>query len=192
MRLQLAILFCFLYFSVTAEDAPEFGLASVYSAKFQGKVTASLEPFSHQTMSASHRRLPFGTLIKVTRMDNGRSIIVRVNDRGPFVNDFVTNLSLAAAQKLGMNSDDEVRVKVEELNAANNEPPVSVMPDKRSNRPSATRRQNESPLPKQESAPEVTPKSIVPKEYKIVPNSGGNQRMSSSSSGGASQKKSLK
>jgi rare lipoprotein A len=189
MRTKLAILLCFLYMIVRAEVATETGLASVYSAKFQGKITASGEQFNHQAISASHRRLPFGTLVRVTRLDTKKSIVVRINDRGPFVNEYVTNLSLAAAQRLGMAAGDETRVEVEVLK---NDVPVSVMPDTRENRTPPIRRQNQSPapsVPKSEPQPEVTPKSIHPREYRVVPNSNGSTPRSGSSEGG--QKKNL-
>jgi rare lipoprotein A len=186
MRMKLAILLCFLYFTVTAEDAPEVGLASVYPAKFQGKITASGEQFNHQAISASHRRFPFGALVKITRVDNGKSIVVRINDRGPFFDEYVTNLSSAAAQKLGMDNDDAVKVKMEELNSANIDSPVTVAPESRPLRP-AVRRQNQAPAPapKSEPLPELTPKSIHPR---YVPNN-SNPR---SYSIGPSQKKSLR
>jgi rare lipoprotein A len=102
----------------TASAAQEFGIASVYSSKFQGSRTASGEIFNHNQLTAAHKRLPFGSLVKITRTDNGKSVIVRINDRGPFVSERVTDLSKAAGSKLGIGSDDEVRVKIEEYTDA--------------------------------------------------------------------------
>ena len=78
----LLILACFIS---TAVLAAETGLASVYSVKFQGSRTANGEVFNHNQYTAAHRTLPFNTLVKITRTDNGKSVVVRINDRGPFV-----------------------------------------------------------------------------------------------------------
>ena len=111
----LMAIFCFITLSASA--AQEFGLASVYSPRFQGSRTASGEVFNHKSYSAAHRTLPFGTFIRITRTDNGRSVVVKINDRGPFVSERVTDISKAAASKLGISGEmDEVRVKIEVVN----------------------------------------------------------------------------
>ncbi len=73
-------------------------LASTYSEK--GGKTASGEVFSPGKLTAAHRTLPFGTLVRVTNLNNGRKVVVRINDRGPFVKNRVIDLSQAAAQQL--------------------------------------------------------------------------------------------
>src|SRR5262249_60272087 len=78
------------------------GLASCYADAFNGRPTASGEIFDMRDMTAAHRTLPFGTRLRVTNMDNGRRAIVRVNDRGPFVEGRVIDLSLGAARELRM------------------------------------------------------------------------------------------
>jgi rare lipoprotein A len=78
------------------------GIASYYAARFDGRKTASGETFSNRRMTAAHRTLPFGTTLRVTNLTNGRSVTVRVNDRGPFVRGRVVDLSHAAALKLDM------------------------------------------------------------------------------------------
>lgn len=78
------------------------GLASWYGGKFQGRLTASGEVFDTNLLTAAHRTLAFGTLVEVTRVDTGRSVVVRINDRGPFVAGRVIDLSRAAAQELLM------------------------------------------------------------------------------------------
>ncbi len=94
----------------------ETGLASVYSSAFQGSKTANGEIFNNEDLTAAHRSLPFGSFVRITRTDDGSSVIVRINDRGPFVNDHITDLSRAAAKKLGIkNESDVVTVKVEVL-----------------------------------------------------------------------------
>ena len=78
------------------------GGASYYAARFDGRRTASGETFDSSRLTAAHRTLPFGTLVKVTALDTGRSVVVRINDRGPFVSGRVIDLSLAAARRLQM------------------------------------------------------------------------------------------
>lgn len=78
------------------------GLASWYGEKFQGRRTASGERFDMNALTAAHPSLPFGTRLTVRNPDNGREVMVRVNDRGPFAGDRIIDLSRAAAQTLGL------------------------------------------------------------------------------------------
>ncbi|MBK4728600.1 septal ring lytic transglycosylase RlpA family protein [Oxynema sp. CENA135] len=78
------------------------GWASWYGPGFHGRLSASGEVFDQNALTAAHRTLPFGTEVRVTNLNNGRSIVVRINDRGPFVGNRVIDLSAAAAQVLGM------------------------------------------------------------------------------------------
>jgi rare lipoprotein A len=80
----------------------ETGKASYYADKFQGRRTANGERFSQHKMTAAHKTLPFGTKVKVVNLDNGRSVKVTVNDRGPFVSGRIIDLSKKAARKMGM------------------------------------------------------------------------------------------
>jgi rare lipoprotein A len=89
------------------------GVASYYAAKFQGCPTASGERFDNGKLTAAHRTLPFGTKVRVTNLENGRSVTVRVNDRGPFVKGRVIDLSYAAAQRLEMVRTGVARVRLE-------------------------------------------------------------------------------
>ncbi len=121
MRTLLAIVFTINSFIALAE-AQEYGIASVYSATFQGKRTASGELFNHSNFTAAHQKYPFGSMVKVTRIDNGKWVIVRINDRGPFVNKRLTDLSKAAALKLGVNDEkEEINVKLELMSGRNAE-----------------------------------------------------------------------
>ena len=90
----------------------ERGLASWYGRKFNGRQTASGERFDMNRPSAAHRTLPFGVAVRVTNLENGRSIVVRINDRGPFIDGRIIDLSKAAARKLGMIEAGVVRVKI--------------------------------------------------------------------------------
>jgi rare lipoprotein A len=115
LHLFLSVAMCFIAISLSATQ--EYGMASVYSPKFQGSKTANGETFNHNGFTAAHRTLPFGTLIRITRTDNGKSVVVRINDRGPFVSERITDISKAAASKLKISGDfDEVRVKLEVVN----------------------------------------------------------------------------
>jgi rare lipoprotein A len=97
--------------------AAEEGLASWYAGKFQGRKTASGETFDTAEMTAAHKTLPFGTRVKVTNLENGRDVIVRINDRGPFVEGRVIDLSRAAADALAMTGSGVARVRVEVVTA---------------------------------------------------------------------------
>lgn len=99
--------------------AGETGLATVYAARFHGKRTASGERYDENGLTAAHKTLPFGTRLKVTRVDNGRSVVVRVNDRGPHPAGRIVDMSSAAAARLGMRGNPLARVRVEVLPSAN-------------------------------------------------------------------------
>lgn len=88
------------------------GYASYYHDKFVGRKTASGQIYRHEKMTCAHRTLPFGTVLKVTNLTNKKSVIVTVNDRGPFVSDRIVDLSKAAAQKLDFIKLGEVKVKI--------------------------------------------------------------------------------
>ncbi len=74
----------------------ETGKASYYANKYQGRQTASGERFNQNAKTAAHKKLPFGTTVKVTNVNNGKSVVVRINDRGPFVKGRIIDLSKSA------------------------------------------------------------------------------------------------
>ncbi|HEY1009626.1 MAG TPA: septal ring lytic transglycosylase RlpA family protein [Daejeonella sp.] len=78
------------------------GKATYYHSKFNGRKTTSGEVFSNKKLTAAHLKLPFGTMVTVTNVDNGRSVEVRVNDRGPHSKYYIIDLSQAAAREIGM------------------------------------------------------------------------------------------
>ena len=88
------------------------GTASWYGDAFAGRPTASGVPFDPGALTAAHRTLPFGTIVKVTRLDTGKSVTVVINDRGPYSGGRVLDLSEAAAQALGMIDDGTAPVKI--------------------------------------------------------------------------------
>jgi len=90
----------------------EEGLASWYGPGFHGRHTASGEVFDMHALTAAHRTLPLGTLIEVRNLENGRTLVARVNDRGPWVRSRIVDLSLAAAQELGLEQRGIGRVRL--------------------------------------------------------------------------------
>lgn len=104
-----------------AEEAPAAeslgeGSASYYHDTLEGRSTASGEPYRGTALTAAHRSLPFGSKVRVTSLADGRSVVVRVNDRGPFAAGRVIDLSRSAAQKIGLLSRGHGRVRLELLN----------------------------------------------------------------------------
>jgi len=93
----------------------EQGMASWYGPGFHGKTTSNKEVYDMYDMTAAHRTLPFGTYVMVSNLQNGRSVTVRINDRGPFVKDRIIDLSYAAALQLDMLGPGVVKVRVEVL-----------------------------------------------------------------------------
>lgn len=89
------------------------GAASWYGPGFDGRQTASGERFDMQALTAAHRSLPFGTQVRVTNQANGESVVVRINDRGPFHGNRVIDLSRGAAEKIGLVSAGVGRVTME-------------------------------------------------------------------------------
>ena len=94
---------CITSFAVAA-PARETGIASWYGGQFHGRLTANGERFTMFAMTAAHKELPFGSIVRVRQAGSGRSVVVRINDRGPFVEGRVIDLSRSAAQSLGMDS----------------------------------------------------------------------------------------
>ena len=123
----------------SAEGFVQEGVASWYGTKFHGRPTSSGETYNQWGMTAAHTILPLNVKVRVTNLDNGRTCIVRINDRGPFVDDRVIDLSRAAAQKVGILGTGTGRVLIQAL----------------------TERRQE-PKPKQEPGPEATPKPVDP------------------------------
>ncbi|MBN2798211.1 MAG: septal ring lytic transglycosylase RlpA family protein [Deltaproteobacteria bacterium] len=105
MLLLLLLLAC-------APKPVEVGTASWYGADFRGKPTASGEPFRPSHRTAAHRTLPLGTVVKVTRVDTGRSVRVRINDRGPYAKGRIIDLSRRAARRLRMLDEGTARVEL--------------------------------------------------------------------------------
>ncbi|MGB9594687.1 MAG: septal ring lytic transglycosylase RlpA family protein [Candidatus Poribacteria bacterium] len=97
-------------------DKIQFGVASWYNNSFHGSKTASGEKYDKDDFTAAHRALPYGTIVKVTNIKNGRSVYVRINDRGPHKASRKIDMSYAAAKKIGMINDGIARVRLEVIN----------------------------------------------------------------------------
>lgn len=118
-----ALLLVLLLFSVGCAGGPspaatpdvgwtETGIASWYGPGFHGRQTASGETYDMEEMTAAHKELPFNTWVHVESMDNGRTVEVRINDRGPFVDGRIIDLSRAAAQQLDMLGSGTARIRL--------------------------------------------------------------------------------
>ena len=96
----------------------EVGIASWYGKPFHGRRTASGERYDMHALTAAHRTLAFGTRVRVVNLENGKTVVVRINDRGPFVKGRIVDLSRRAADQLAFIEDGVVKVRVEVLKPA--------------------------------------------------------------------------
>lgn len=158
------------YPMASARGYSAVGTASWYGTKFHGQATANGEKYDLYGMTAAHKTLPLPCYVRVTNLDNKRSVILRVNDRGPFYSDRIIDLSFAAAKKLGYAEYGTARVKVEGIDpvqwrAANGQPtevPLAAAPV--AQRPV----ENYAPPPQQHAAP-VVPMDVTPAATRPVP-----------------------
>ena len=93
----------------------EVGMASWYGPGFAKKRTADGERFEPNALTAAHRLLPLNSFARVTNLENGKSVVVRINDRGPYAPGRILDLSSRAARELGMKKDGVARVRIEEM-----------------------------------------------------------------------------
>lgn len=106
--------------TTTAKSSPkqyntQTGVASWYGRQFHGRLTANGEKFNMHQMTAAHKTLPLGCTIRVTNKANGKSVIVKVNDRGPFVGNRILDLSYGASKVLGFTDNGTAKVHIEVL-----------------------------------------------------------------------------
>ena len=111
---------CIPYTSRTMDLEPavlltEVGIASWYGQKFHGRKTASGQVYDMYAKTAAHRTLPFGSVVRVTDLKTGKSTVVVINDRGPFVEGRIIDLSFGAAQEIGLDKAGLAKVKIEVL-----------------------------------------------------------------------------
>jgi rare lipoprotein A len=118
-NLKTAFIAAFLFAASLACAFEEEGFASWYGGKFQGRKTANGEIFDTNKLTAAHKTLGFGTKVRVTETESGKSVIVRINDRGPFVENRIIDLSKAAADIIGLTARGVARVKLEIVESQN-------------------------------------------------------------------------
>lgn len=120
------ICFALLSFPLAAESEviKLEAVASYYGEEFQGRPTSSGEIFDMNALTAAHKTLPFGTMLEVTNLENGRKSVVRVNDRGPFVAGRELDVSKAAAYELGMVSTGTARVSIRRIGGSGSDAPI--------------------------------------------------------------------
>ncbi len=114
-----------LLFLAPTLSAQERGIASYYSDSFQGRKTASGEKYDKAKMTGAHKTLPFGTIVKVTRVDDGRSVKIRINDLGPYISGRIVELSGKAGEALGLYEDGLAEVTVEVLGRSDQTPTLA-------------------------------------------------------------------
>ena len=101
MQTILGVIFCMIFIAPSfGQSFKQIGIASFYADKFEGRTTANGEKYKHSKLTAAHKTLPFGTMLSVKNLKNGKIVTVRVNDRGPFVKDRIIDLSKYAAKEL--------------------------------------------------------------------------------------------
>ncbi len=103
------------------DDFEEIGVASWYGDDFNGKLTANGEIYNMDTLTAAHRTLPLPSLVRVTNLDNGKTVVVRVNDRGPYAKDRIIDLSKKAATMLDFKKTGTTEVKIQLLRSDTDE-----------------------------------------------------------------------
>jgi len=166
----------------SAENYYAAGNASWYGRKFHGRLTSSGEPFDMFELTAAHRSLPIPTYLKVTNLDNGRSTIVRVNDRGPFHADRIIDLSYAAAVKLDFADQGTARVRLESalppLTVAGQSAPRERRPEMPPARGAPAAGQTVAALPPSRPLPPPTRPAPAPVEERFVLQAGAFSKLS--------------
>ncbi len=89
------------------------GIASYYAHRFHGRLTANGERFNMHDLTAAHKSLPFGSMVRVTNLSNGKKVVVRINDRGPYIKGRIIDLSLGAAKEIGLLKKGVTNVRIE-------------------------------------------------------------------------------
>lgn len=150
------------------------GIASWYGTKFHGQATANGESYDLYGMTAAHKTLPLPSYVRVTNLDNGKTVILRVNDRGPFYSDRIIDLSFAAAKKLGYAESGTARVQVEGIDpqewwAQQGQPvPLVLAQPQMASKPAVTAQSSSAPLLTQAEVytppPEQHAAAVVPSQ----------------------------
>ncbi len=173
MKPKIFLTYLFVIFCLSASYAVEYGMTSMFSDNFHGKKTASGELYDVNKMTAAHKSLPFGSRIRITRLDNKQSIIVRVNDRGPYTKGRVVEISRKAAREIGL-TEGEIKVKVELVSTEDDEAkpkpaPVVFEDEPTKTVPKAVAIKTADKKPKPEVKPLPKPAEIAPKPVAVKP-----------------------
>lgn len=116
---RLILVFIFLFpCLLKAQETVQTGIASYYAKRFEGRRTSSGEKFSNKKLTAAHKTFPYGTKVKFTSLENGRSVIVTINDRLPAGSGRSIDLSRAAAKQLGFIKAGTAKVKIEAMESS--------------------------------------------------------------------------
>lgn len=147
--------------SITSAQEEEYGLASYYSDDFEGRSTAYGDTYNKDELTCAHKRFPYGTMLKVTRLDNKKSVTVKVIDKGPFIKGRVVDLSRRAAEVLGIVGMGSVEVKVEKVGNSASQPATNAAEVVTA--PAATPRSFEEPAPERiVTTPAAEPRATTP------------------------------
>lgn len=165
-----SILFLLATLNLAAQSTKdEYGTATYYGNEFHGRKTASGEKYDKNKLTCAHRTLPFGTTVRVTRLDNKKSVDVRVTDRGPFIKGYIVDLSRAAAERIGMIAEGVVKVKLEVVGKEKSE---ALKPEARSTtteKPTAERTTvPDTPAPKPEKEEKKEKKEATKASPKVA------------------------
>ncbi len=126
MTKNLIVLIVSLFIALPSMAQIERGVASYYAKSWTGRRTANGERLHHDSLTCAHRTLPFGTMLKVTNLSNGKEVVVRVNDRGPFARGRIIDLSYGAAREIGMLASGITKVEVEHYEPQPHYTPIKV------------------------------------------------------------------
>lgn len=143
--------------TVTTASFRQRGVASWYGRKFHGQKTSSGEPYDMYGMSAAHPTLPIPSYVRVTNLTNGRTVVVRVNDRGPFLSERIIDLSYTAALKLGYVNQGSTQVEIEQVRGNGAPPPLLAAAP-----PAVTAVAAPEPVPAPPPAVAVPPAAVAP------------------------------
>ncbi|MFT4664964.1 MAG: rare lipoprotein A [Polaribacter sp.] len=165
-------LVCLFAFNTTSAQSEEYGVASYYDDSFQDSKTASGEPYDKAKYTGAHKKLPFGTIVKITRLDTKASVKIRINDRGPYIKGRIIELSKKAATQIDLINAGVAKVKIEVLgsgtvpdefaNIENPSPARTVITE--APRPSASTRNNDKLTTSVKTNKRPTAKTVAPAE----------------------------
>lgn len=130
----LIVIFLFLFINEqhAQQDYKKTGIASFYADKFEGRQTANGEIYYHAKRTAAHRSLPFGSIVKVTNLDNNKVAVVRINDRGPFIDNRIIDLSKSVARDLDFVNKGITKVEIELIASTDDLPDNKILENKES------------------------------------------------------------